>query len=211
MTNPANDFDDFDRKVADAIGEIRVPSQLRGQIKTALRSEIESPISSAIPWATPLLSVAAAILVALFVTIMLPQHLGEPSLTASATEFLNDGFQLDLVTSDMEAIKGFLAQNAGMPEMDMPGQLARMKAAGCRTVKIDGKSGALVCFKMPNGQVAHLFAFDSQNGEVPVGMRSASISKQGRWSAANWSEGKMEYLLFVPGSRSLTKSLLDAA
>jgi len=211
MTKHSNEFDELDRKVADAMASIRVPDGLRAKIVTALASEIESPATRAASWMTPILSVAAAILVGLFATIMLPQPTSAPSLVAQATDFLDRGIQLTLVTSNIDEIQAWLKEDANISGMKMPDKLAELEAAGCQKVTFAKKQGVLVCFRLPNGKLAHLFAFPNGPGTATEGRRSAFVSRNGRWSSASWSDRDMQYLLMVPGSTELSWHLIDAA
>lgn len=211
MNAPDEKFDPLDQRISEAVRGIPIPSGLRARLVQRLEEE-RRPTASAAGWLGPILAVAAAVLLAFAGSELFPETKPRPtSFPAEVAQFLEDGFRLDVVSSNLEEIEAWLRSEAGHEELDLPARLAKLKAVGCRRVEIDGRSGSLVCFRMPNGRVAHFFTF---LGPAPEGLSKRSgltVRRYGNWSGAAWSENGVNHVLMVPGSPDLTRSLLNSA
>lgn len=105
-------------------------------------------------------------------------------------------FTLDLKNPDHHALFEHLkSAKLPCPNACLPKGLKGIPGLGCRELKIDGKRGALVCFKQEN-DVVHLVAFKRCDVRCKLPKKAEpDIGKHGKWSVARWADDEWVYLL----------------
>lgn len=110
--------------------------------------------------------------------------------------FETPGFKLDLNNPDHHALFDHLqASKLPCPNRCLPRGLKEIPGLGCRELDIEGKKGALVCFKQEDN-VVHLMVFKRcdvscklpKEGQPAYGMH-------GKWSVARWSDDDWVFVL----------------
>lgn len=105
-------------------------------------------------------------------------------------------FTLDLKNPDHHALFQHLqAAKLPCPNACLPKGLKDVPGLGCRELKIDGKRGALVCFKQENDLV-HLVAFKRCDVKCKLPEKGEpDIGRHGKWSVARWADDEWVYVL----------------
>lgn len=122
------------------------------------------------------------------------------SINKVETGFINTyedpGFTLDLKNPDHHALFEHLkSARLPCPNACLPKGLKEVPGLGCRELKIDGKRGALVCFKEENDLV-HLVAFKRCDVRCKLPQKGEpDFSKHGKWSVARWADDEWVYVL----------------
>ncbi|WP_367870137.1 hypothetical protein [Luteolibacter sp. Populi] len=111
-------------------------------------------------------------------------------------EFENPGFTLDLKDPDSHALFEHLkAADLPCPNSCLPKGLKETPGYGCRKLKIDGKNGALVCFK-EKGDYVHFVAFKRCDVKCKLPERTEpDFGKHGKWSVARWADEQWVFVL----------------
>ena len=118
-------------------------------------------------------------------------------------------FTLDLKNPDHHALFEHLkSAKLPCPNACLPKGLKGIPGLGCRELKIDGKRGALVCFKQEN-DVVHLVAFKRCDVRCKLPKKGEpDIGKHGKWSVARWADD--EWVFVLMGEKNVdTKRLAD--
>ncbi|MCW1922260.1 hypothetical protein OKA05_06825 [Luteolibacter arcticus] len=110
--------------------------------------------------------------------------------------FETPGYKLDLDNPDHHALFDHLkASKLPCPNRCLPEGLKKIPGLGCRELEIEGKKGALVCFKQENDEV-HLMVF--KRCDVKCKLPKAgqpAFGKHGKWSVARWSDEDWVFVL----------------
>lgn len=132
----------------------------------------------------------------------LPQTGGAIPISISKVEtgfistYEDPGFTLDLKNPDHHALFEHLkSAKLPCPNACLPKGLKDVPGLGCRELKIDGKRGALVCFKQEDDLV-HLVAFKRCDVKCRLPKKGEpDITKHGKWSVARWADDEWVYVL----------------
>jgi hypothetical protein len=211
--------DEFDACVIGAMAALSPPPGLRAEILAAMeRTVAPAPARKKILWRFGL-PVAAAAGIALAFLLSGPAVPPEGSLvtndpgsgavvpvgnqlTIGVVEsgfikaFESPGFTLDLKNPDHHALFSHLkSSKLPCPTRCLPKGLRGVPGLGCRELEIDGKRGALVCFKQENDMV-HLVIFKrcDVKCKLPQGGKP-DIQTKGNWSVARWSDEDWVFVL----------------
>ncbi len=197
-----------DEVIARKLEQIHPPADLRARLLTERPSEMKVPVpvvEAPRPnrWAWRAGAVAAALTIALVVFGLSSWERdakGDHSLAAANSyfeNFLKSDFALGLKTNDLPEIREWLAAGRADGDFIVPGGLQESEPVGCRELTWNGNQGALICFRLADGGMAHLIVFPSEAfGDEPVADRV--VSRGDGWERATWSEGGRTYLLFAP-------------
>lgn len=212
--------DEFDACVIGAIAALAPPPGLRGEILAAMeRTVAPAPAPNKVLWRYGLPAAAAAGIALAFllsgpsaappeqpVVSTAPGNgavvpVGNP-LTISVVEsgfiktFESPGFTLDLKNPDHHALFNHLkSAKLPCPTRCLPKGLKGVPGLGCRELEIDGKRGALVCFKQED-DIVHLVVFKrcDVKCKLPQGGKP-DIRTKGNWSVARWSDDDWVFVL----------------
>lgn len=212
--------DAFDACVIGAMAALSPPPGLRAEILAAMeRTVAPAPAPNKILWRFGLPAAAAA---GIALAFLLSGPSSNPPgdtvvttgpgngavvpagnlLTISVVEsgFIktieSPGFTLDLKNPDHHALFNHLkSAKLPCPTRCLPKGLKEVPGVGCRELEIEGKRGALVCFKQEN-DVVHLVVFKrcDVKCKLPQGGKP-DIRTKGNWSVARWSDEDWVFVL----------------
>lgn len=111
-------------------------------------------------------------------------------------EFESPGFTLDLTDPDHHALFDHLkSAKLPCPNTCLPKGLKKIPGLGCRELHINGKRGALVCFKQEN-EIVHLVVFKRCDVKCRLPQREKpNIGKHGKWAVARWADRDWVFVL----------------
>lgn len=225
MVQPAADA--FDHSVMGALADIRPPARLRGEILAAMETTLAGTPRGRHWWHLGVPAAAAAgIAFAVFatrgtapVTVVespAPENIVavSDSLPISRVEegfirtYTTPGFTLDLKNSDHHALfEHIKSAKLPCPNRCLPKGLKKFEGYGCRQLVIDGKRGALVCFKQDNDEV-HLVVFKRCDVKCKLPQEGRPwIGKHGEWSVARWSDDEWVFVLL--GEKNIDTKRLE--
>jgi hypothetical protein len=216
--------DAFDRSVMGAMAGIRPPARLRGEILAAMERTLAPPPRRWWHYGVPA-AAAAGVVFALMATrtpppqgvvqVTPPQNVvaTAASLPISRVEegfirtFEAPGFRLDLQNKDHHALFEHI-KNAKLPcpNRCLPKGLKQFAGYGCRQLEIDGKKGALVCFKQDD-DIVHLVVFKRCDVKCRVPKDQPSFGKHGKWARARWSDD--EWVFVLMGEKNIDVKRLE--
>ncbi len=106
------------------------------------------------------------------------------------------GFTLDLTNPDHHLLfDHLLSKKLPCPNRCLPKGLKDIPGLGCRELEIDGKRGALVCFKQENDLV-HLVVFKRCDVKCKLPKTGKpDLGHHGKWSVARWEEDDWVFVL----------------
>lgn len=220
--------DDFDRTMCLALGDLRPPPGLRAEILTAMARTIrpKRPWWAAWKFAVPAAAAAGvALAFALggraerpdapaFVDTALDDDVDSPAGSGLVPislveeqfirEFESPGFTLDLTDPDHHALFDHLkSAKLPCPNTCLPKGLKEIPGLGCRELQINGKRGALVCFKQEN-EIVHLVVFKRCDVKCRLPQREKpNIGRHGKWSVARWVDRDWVFVLMGEGEKGV--------
>jgi hypothetical protein len=112
----------------------------------------------------PLLALAAVLV--LSGAILLPSYLESRSRSKLIEQFQRANLtmlsstpvpQLDLVTDEFSRTQEYLAEMKAPCIPFLPGSLLVLPTAGCKTLRWKGQELSLTCFRLPSGELLHVF------------------------------------------------------
>ena len=225
--------DSFDRSVIGAMASIRPPQDLRAEILAAMdRTVAGERKARRLSWRIAVPFAAAAGIGFAFllsgpagqdsVTRYVPPVEDPPGDNGGAvpisigkvesgfiSTYESPTFTLDLKNPDHHALFEHLkSAKLPCPNACLPKGLKDIPGLGCRELKIDGKRGALVCFKQEN-DVVHLVAFKRCDVRCKLPKKGEPhIGKHGKWSVARWADD--EWVFVLMGEKNVdTKRLAE--
>jgi hypothetical protein len=202
--------DAFDRAVMGALSAISPPPGLRDEIVAAMERTAApaKPRRSLWRFAAPL---AAAAGIAL--AFLLPSHDGPPaSRTADAATpdglsigvveagfirtYESPDFKLEKKDSDHHALFEHLKSiELPCPNGCLPKGLKATPGLGCRELEIEGRRGAVVCFK-GDREMLHLVVFKRCDVKCQLpDDGKPDIVTRGEWAVARWQRGDRVFVL----------------
>lgn len=213
--------DAFDTSVIGAMAGIQPPARLRGEILAAMERTAAAPLKARRWWHYGVPAAAAAGIAFAFLATRPPGDatlvVNPPSiddappasevvpvvstLPISKVEegfirtFETPGFKLDLENKDHHALFEFIkGAKLPCPNRCLPKGLKEFSGWGCRQLEVDGKKGALVCFKQ-DGEEVHLVVFKRCDVKCKVPKDRPSFGKHGKWARARWSDDEWVFVL----------------
>jgi hypothetical protein len=196
---------EFDSVVVTKLEEIRPPVGLRSAILAGLETQHVVKRHRF----RPLLAVAA--LLVLSGMVLYPTYLRErndrehfsgyeQAALTIVTSHLGPG--LDMRTPDFGLTQEFIEENNGPCAPELPVRFRDLSTAGCKVFQWKGHFASLTCFRLPSGELLHLFVTDDQmfdNQTMPVGF----IQKEGWYVKVRRIKGMV--MMFV--SRATMKEI----
>lgn len=198
----------LDELIAAKLESVPVPTASRAHMLPApVRAHRRSG------WARKLTLAAAAIVVlaALFSSWRGPFQpavaLGE--FSDEMVSFVRGDPVVELESSDISQLLRFLENSDAPSALNLPPNLLRLSAVGCRVLRFRGENVSLLCFERQPEKLVHLFVV---NRKVVDGLRANRKQPQfGRyreWATAAWTEGEHAYLLTLAGERAAIEDFL---
>ncbi len=155
----------FDSLITDKLTEFQPPATLYSTIVAGLANR--SPMRRFT--VRPLLSLAAvlvlsgAILLHFFAESGSRSRLMEQYQKANLTMLdSNPPFRLDLMTADFSRTQEYLAEMKAPCIPFLPSPLLDLPTAGCKTLHWQGQELSLTCFRLPSGELLHVFVIDEK-------------------------------------------------
>ena len=213
--------DAFDACVIGAMASLSPPPGLRGEILAAMERTAAPVQDSNRGWWRFGLPLAAAAGIALAFVLSGPgSKPAEPLVRNVPAEgplvppdklltisHVEDGFiktyesespkfTLDLENPDHHALfDHLLSKKLPCPKRCLPKGLQEFDGDGCRELEIDGKRGAVVCFKQ-EGEKVHLVVFKRCDVKCKLPKTGKPDFKEhGHWSVARWTDDEWVYVL----------------
>jgi hypothetical protein len=155
----------FDSLIADKLGEVQPPANLRAMILAGV--ENRAPASRF----TIRSLLALAAIVVLSGMILIPLAIERSSRSRLIEQFENANLtmlnsspapKLDLVTAEFSRTEEYLAEMKAPCIPDLPGPLLDLPTAGCKTLRWKGQEFSLTCFRLPSGELLHVFVIDER-------------------------------------------------
>jgi hypothetical protein len=151
---------DFDAMIAEKLSGIEPPATLRSAILAGIENR---PPARRFP-IKPLLALAAVI--ALSAIILVPMYTRYYSRSDWVDRYQKANLamlaaspvpQLDLLTASFARTQRYLEEMQAPCIYSLPGSLLALPTAGCKTLRWNGHMLSLTCFRLPSGELLHLF------------------------------------------------------
>jgi len=155
----------FDALIAGKLAEVQPPATLYSTIMAGLanRSSIRRFNFR------PFLALAAVLV--LSGSVLLPLYMENSSKSKSMEQYqrtnltmLNSvpALELDLTTADFSRTQEYLSEKKAPCIPSLPGSLLDLPTAGCKTLQWQGQELSLTCFRLPSGELLHVFVIDEK-------------------------------------------------
>jgi len=199
----------FQEAATGAFQRIPVPEGLREQILSERKAHFNLGFKKP-------LAVLAVAMAAVVVSLSIAHFHSRPSennefanfRTRMASMILRtySNSQMDLVTNNMEAIRGYLASNRGHAGYSLPPQLAQATSTGCAILPWHGKRVSMVCMnsgrnRAPMTPDLFLFIIDRSALENAPESSPQKVLVNGL-ASASWSSGDSTYVLLASADAS---------
>jgi len=155
----------FDSLIADKLAEIQPPATLYSTIIAGIANR--SPIRRFT--IRPLLALAAVLV--LSGAILLPLYMESGSKSKLVEQYQQTNLtmlssapapKLDLLTADFSRTQEYLAEMRAPCIPSLPGSLLELPTVGCKTLQWKGQEFSLTCFRLPSGELLHVFVIDEK-------------------------------------------------
>jgi hypothetical protein len=195
-----------------ALAAVRPPAALRADILTAMRASasVEPRRRSAglQRWLMPLGAAAVVVLGGWLALQVQPPTLETPVAAVPAPRISTEqimltsirtleapGAHMEMVTSERDAIDGWLALRELPAPLTLPSGLRKVPCLGCRTIVVDGYRGSMVCYDSDAGPM-HLVVFNRPCvlGSIPS---TPVVSEMEGWTVAKWCDGRRAYIMLT--------------
>jgi hypothetical protein len=153
----------FDSLIAGKLAEVQPSATLHAAILAGI--ENRSPVRRVT--IRPLLALAAVLV--LSGAILIPLYMESGSRTSLIEQYQRANLtmlssvpapKLDLVTADFSRTQQYLAEMKAPCIPFLPGSLLDLPTAGCKTLHWKGRDFSLTCFRLPSGELLHVFVID---------------------------------------------------
>jgi hypothetical protein len=150
----------FDAMIAEKLSGIEPPAALRSAILVGIENR---PQARRFP-IRPLLALAAVI--ALSAIILVPMYTRRYSRSDWVDRYQKANLamlsaspmpQLDLLTASFSRTQQYLEELQAPCVYSLPASLLALPTAGCKTLRWNGHILSLTCFRLPSGELLHLF------------------------------------------------------
>lgn len=154
----------FDALLCEKLNSVQPSASLKPAILSGIysvRSKRRFPLGR-------LLGLAAVLFVSgILLTIMQLQSVPDghslSKYERTAFAVLSQGPKLDFLTSDLSRSQEYLSQRAVPHASALPAAIRELPTVGCRAIDWNGKMISLTCFRLPSGQLLHLFVVDAKS------------------------------------------------
>jgi hypothetical protein len=160
----------FDALIVEKLNSIQPPPSLQSAILDSIRS---GPSRIRLPFGSILAMAAILVLSGILLSLMFRQSDSDSRSLAqyqnAALAVLSGGApRLDLMTSDFSRTQEYLLERAAPRAPAVPASLQELQTAGCRAIDWNGKMVSLTCFRLPSGELLHLFVIDAKSLNEPA-------------------------------------------
>lgn len=160
----------FDALIVEKLNSIQPPPSLQSAILDNIRSV---PSRNRLPFGSILAMAAILVLSCILLSLMFRQGNSDSRSLAqyqnAALAVLSGGTpRLDLMTSDFSRTQEYLLERVAPRAPAVPASLQELQTAGCRAIDWNGKMVSLTCFRLPSGELLHLFVIDAKSLNEPA-------------------------------------------
>lgn len=199
---------EFDARFSEKFRAFPVPTFLKAQLLAA-RKVI--PLRSW--WRRPAwISAAAACALLAILAVGLLRSPGPPEFSAFRSYAVDASAtldHLDVMSSNLDDLRRWLHNGRAPGDFTIPAGLTGRPSLGCRIFDWKGQHVSLVCFKLANGHVVHLFVMDRTTlRNVPSGNTPQLALTSRGIVTASWSTGQCVYVLTSHGDERELQQLL---
>jgi hypothetical protein len=186
----------FDAAFGAKLRLVPIPDDLRDRILAGRKVVSFPPRSYAFEW---LAAAAAVALMAVGVFGIRPEAetIAWNRYQADAVGATRSMPGLGVENVPLADIRSWLAERGGHSGMQLPAEIEKQFPLGCATLRVDKKKVSLVCFKLGEKGIAHVFVIDREDVSDPPPDNQPVFAQMGDYSLASWSSGSMSYLLAV--------------
>ncbi len=112
--------------------------------------------------------------------------------------FEGPAFSFEEKNSEPHALFAHLQEKSLPCPCLLPKGMAAAKGIGCRELKIEGRTGSIICFHQTDDCTLHLLVIRrlDVDGELP-GQAEPEIHRQGKWSVARWADEERVFVLIA--------------
>jgi hypothetical protein len=155
----------FDSLIADKLAQVQPPVTLHAAILAGIENRLPAPRFNI----KHLLALAAVLVLSGAILILWAFESGPGSRSVEQYEEANLTMlnstpipKLDLVTADFTRTQEYLTEMKAPCIPDLPGPLLDLPTAGCKTFRWKGQEFSLTCFRLPSGELLHVFVIDEK-------------------------------------------------
>ncbi|MCC5790270.1 MAG: hypothetical protein JJT75_11590 [Opitutales bacterium] len=158
-------------------------------------------------------AVAVILVAALFIFI----KVDGPASSLTAEEFVSSTFalesgghtDLDFISSDLDEKIRWLADSNAPTGWELPESFQVAVASGCSKVHIKNHPVSMVCYRLPEGPMAHIYVIkrDALSQATPPG--EVHYDQSGDFSSARWCDGKFYYIAIAQAPRESLAGLFE--
>jgi hypothetical protein len=169
----------FDSLIAGKLAEFQPPATLYSTIMAGIANRSPKRRFTL----KPLLALAAVLI--LSGAILLPFYLENRSRSKLIEQFQMANLtmlssaplpKLDLVTAEFSQTQEYLSEMKAPCIPFLPGSLLDLPTAGCKTLRWKGQELSLTCFRLPSGELLHVFVIDEKAfRSINIGDRFANV------------------------------------
>jgi hypothetical protein len=113
------------------------------------------------------------------------------SFVADTTATLD---HLDLQTNNVAVVRNWLASRHAPGNFTLPSKLDGKPSLGCRVFDWKGRPVSLVCFRLENDRVAHLFIIERAGLNEPSRHEAISFKTLDGITTASWNDERALYV-----------------
>jgi len=152
-------------------------------------------------WRSPILMAAAAMVVLLLAIAPLWNQREAPNrfadFAARMTGMVQREYRLDVESSDMQAVRGYMQQRGSPGDFKVPPELEQVALAGGGFVRWRNQPVSMVCFRRPDQRMVYLFVMNRSAVLDPPPYAPITSTDRGLVTTS-WTEGDRVYLLARP-------------
>jgi hypothetical protein len=160
----------FDSMIAEKLSGIAPPATLRSAILVGINNRPPTRRFSI----GPLLALAAVIVLSavIFLPMLTQRHSARDLIDRYQNSNLallstTPALQLDLLTASFPRTQEYLEEMQAPCIRSIPDSLLALSTAGCKTLRWNGHILSLTCFRLPSGELLHLFVIP-ENALDPI-------------------------------------------
>ena len=197
------------RAIESKFKEIPVPKDLRNRILTG-QIERENPRQ----WTFGHTLAAAAIVLILLTPIAYFANRFEASgpqtfaaMKIDMGNYLSRFFVLEMQSSQIDEIQGYLQDEQNFPSFEVPDTLAKYPGIGCQLIDWHDENIALICFNV-DGEVVHLFVLEPTSLDTKSIGSIPEFEQIDRWATYTWTDKSRAYFVSTLGNKAFLTRVL---
>ena len=199
----------FDRAVAERLGAMPVPADLRATILAG--AKFSQPRRW---WQMPKFWALAAVLAVMAVLAAFRPAAKPDAWQADSIAVLDriekGDVPLDTEHAQPAHLVEWLNAHAAPVPAAIPPALAQGPSLGCKSIDSARRKVSLLCFDLGNGEQAHLFTTPRDGLRLPPPDRHPIFSRMRNWNLASWSDGAQAHMLASEIAPERLRTLLPA-